>query len=219
MSRNWDGLYRRRKEVRARYRRLWSLPVVRRVTDLAEGVVRDCPHAPRVLDVGANDRRLADRLRAVRQDVTYESADPDPTHSHEYADVSEAPLESYDLVTFFEVIEHLPLADGIGVLRSIRERLRPGGVLVLTTPNVFVPGQFHRDATHITAFAYDELGGALLEAGFGLEELELVRLYNDGLLGKLLHRVLLYPLHRSLGVDYAESVAAVAAVPGAGGGA
>ena len=113
----------------------------------------------------------------------------------------------------FEVIEHVSLEDGLELLDALRRRLRPGGRLVLTTPNVFVSGQFHRDATHRTAFAYDELGGALLAAGFAPEGLDLYRVYNDGLLGKLAHRVLFYPWHRALGVDFAPSIAAVASRP------
>jgi SAM-dependent methyltransferase len=41
---------------------------------------------------------------------------------------------SFDVVLFCEMIEHL-LMDPLGVLREIHRVLRPGGVLVLTTPN------------------------------------------------------------------------------------
>lgn len=42
---------------------------------------------------------------------------------------------SFDVVLFCEIIEHL-LNDPAGVLREIKRVLRPGGVLILTTPNV-----------------------------------------------------------------------------------
>ena len=42
---------------------------------------------------------------------------------------------SFDVVLFCEIIEHL-LMDPVAVLRKIRRVLKPGGVLVVTTPNV-----------------------------------------------------------------------------------
>ena len=43
------------------------------------------------------------------------------------------PIESFDVVTMIELIEHL--ADPMEDLRSIQSLLRPGGALFLTTPN------------------------------------------------------------------------------------
>jgi GT2 family glycosyltransferase len=43
--------------------------------------------------------------------------------------------DSFDVVLFCEIIEHLT-ADPVAALREIKRVLRPGGVLVLTTPNV-----------------------------------------------------------------------------------
>jgi len=43
--------------------------------------------------------------------------------------------ESFDVVLFCEIIEHL-LADPVRALVEVRRVLKPGGTLVLTTPNV-----------------------------------------------------------------------------------
>lgn len=49
-------------------------------------------------------------------------------------DDAEAALhDTYDLILLNQVIEHVP--DPVGFLRSFRSALKPGGVLVVTTPN------------------------------------------------------------------------------------
>jgi SAM-dependent methyltransferase len=50
---------------------------------------------------------------------------------------SDAPFEDkFDLVFFSEVIEHLPIP-GYLVLQRLRKVLRPGGILICTTPNLY----------------------------------------------------------------------------------
>ncbi len=44
-------------------------------------------------------------------------------------------LDQYEVVTLWEVIEHLP--DPLGELRRIRRLLAPGGLLAVSTPNVY----------------------------------------------------------------------------------
>jgi SAM-dependent methyltransferase len=51
-------------------------------------------------------------------------------------DVEDIPFPGpFDVVLFCEVIEHL-VSDPLNALRRIKDRLAPGGALVLTTPNV-----------------------------------------------------------------------------------
>jgi 2-polyprenyl-3-methyl-5-hydroxy-6-metoxy-1,4-benzoquinol methylase len=50
---------------------------------------------------------------------------------------SEAPFDkTFDFVFFSEVIEHLPIP-GYVALERLRKILRPGGVLICTTPNLY----------------------------------------------------------------------------------
>ncbi|NID04185.1 class I SAM-dependent methyltransferase [Luteibacter jiangsuensis] len=51
-------------------------------------------------------------------------------------DVEDIPFPGpFDVILFCEVIEHL-VSDPLNALRRIKERLAPGGTLILTTPNV-----------------------------------------------------------------------------------
>ncbi len=74
-------------------------------------------------------------------------------------DVTALPYEAgeFDLVVCFEMIEHV--AEPERVLDELRRVLRPGGLLVISTPNrdVFTPGNPH----HLHELSPAELGEAL----------------------------------------------------------
>jgi len=161
----------------------------------------------RVLEVGAGDRRLAPRIAAAAPGSTYRSVDPDPAHPHDGRDLSEA-RGPFDLLVALELVEHFPEEEALAFLRRARGLLAPGGRIVLSTPDVFTPGRWHRDAGHRTPFSPWELAAYLEEAGF--EVRSLARAYNAPFLARAARVWLLGWLHRLLGSDYAASVVAVA---------
>ena len=200
----WSDLYAARRAAAERFDSLFRLPLRKRIHREA---ARDLPHGARVLDVGAGDRRVGERLAALRPDLAYESVDVDPAGGHDHASLADAP-PGYDGALLLEVIEHLSLPDGLALLREIRGRLRPGGVLVVSTPNIGHPWAYLRDATHVTPYAHDELAGVLSLAGF--EVTALFRLFHSSWLRSVLRRGLAAPFHRVLGVDFAPGIGAVA---------
>ena len=82
-----------------------------------------------------------------------------------------APVE-FDVITLCEVIEHLP--DPLEQLRALQQYLRPGGVLMLSTPNtghwqaIQEPLQWssYRPPSHLWFFTHDTLSRVLKDAGF-----------------------------------------------------
>jgi len=93
-------------------------------------------------------------------------------HVSIYTALAALPDRDFDTITLWEVIEHLP--DPIATLRQLGERLRPGGVLMLSTPNnghwqaLRAKEQWgsYRPPSHLQYFTRDTLTDALRRAGF-----------------------------------------------------
>jgi 2-polyprenyl-3-methyl-5-hydroxy-6-metoxy-1,4-benzoquinol methylase len=77
--------------------------------------------------------------------------------------------DRFGLITLLDVLEHFPKSEVIGLLRTLKDALRPDGILIIQVPNLQAPdGQLHRynDFTHEIGFIEHSLGQVLLAAGF-----------------------------------------------------
>lgn len=201
---SWSQQYHQRRTAQQRFGRIFDLPVAKRARDVVTACVAE---RDRVLEVGAGDRSLAKHLRRAAAGVQYESLDIDPHGQHDYVSLDE-PAGPYDGIVALEVIEHLELAEIPQWLTRLAELLRPGGWLVLSTPNTYYPPDFLRDVTHRTPLCYDEL--AALTTAAGLEVVSIQRIYNDPLHRKLLRRYAFGWLFRLIGIDFARQIVLVA---------
>ena len=197
----WSRLYDARKEVARRFGDHFDLPLARKAEEV---VGRTLEGGERVLDVGAHRRQFREKVGAYLPGLSYFSLDRDRSLPHDYHDLADV-KETFDAVYLFEILEHQPLGDLTRFLEAVARVVRPGGWLFATTPSVFCPGQFLRDATHVTPLAHDELGGLLTLAGFRVEQL--LRTYNASWNRHVLHVHLAGWLHRFLRVDYAPAQA------------
>lgn len=83
--------------------------------------------------------------------------------------LKQASPQSYDLVFFHDVLEHLPRKDTIEVLRSFHRLLAPGGLISVRVPNMsclIAANCMAIDFTHITHFTELSLLQVLEAAGF-----------------------------------------------------
>jgi SAM-dependent methyltransferase len=201
---SWSKLYEYRDQVHARYAKIWDLKILRKRFPLMVKTIRD---GEKVLDIGASNRNLQERLKRHFPKMIYKSMDIDREQFHDFYSLEEV-QEPFDVVFLFEVIEHLGLEEGIQLLKGIYRLLNEGGRLILTTPNVFNPSRFWRDATHRVAYCYDELGGLLLAQGFQIKAM--YRTYNDAFHRYVFRIYVMASLHRYLGIDFAKSIMVIA---------
>ncbi len=208
---SWSKLFEHRLKIHERYPDIWDLKILRKRFPLMLETIRD---GEKVLDIGASDRSLEKRLKRHFPNLVYKSVDVDREKFHDFYSLEEI-RESFNVVFLFEVIEHLELEEGFQLLEGIYDLLEEGGRLILTTPNIFNPSRFWRDATHKVAYCYDELAGILLANHFHVNVM--YRRYNDAILRYAFRVYVMAPLHRYLGIDFAKSILVVAEKERAGG--
>ncbi len=197
---DWSEMINYLDQIHERYPRIWNLKLIKRPSRLIMSHLRP---GMRILDVGASDRRMERRIKGVYPDIIYKSMDIDRGFYHDYYSLDEID-EQFDLITLLEVIEHVELEEGMKMLERLRNLLVPGGILIISTPNIFHPNRFWQTTTHKVAYSYGEFAGILLSQGF--EVLEIYRTFNASVPKYFLRFTLFYPLHRILDVDFAKSI-------------
>jgi 2-polyprenyl-3-methyl-5-hydroxy-6-metoxy-1,4-benzoquinol methylase len=178
-----------------------------------------------VLDFGCGPGFVSERLLADGLTVTAVDQSPDSVAAAEercsgvgwrgaHVGSGDLPKEAFDGVICIETIEHLD-DDALGeVLAEIRRLLRPGGVVLFTTPNdedlsaslaycPFCDTEFHA-VQHVRSWTPESVTAALVSAGFEVRkaagtELEWwqtvrenqwlgVRRFSSDLVNRLRHR-------------------------------
>lgn len=161
----------------------WGLEMRHVVRQTADQVAARIGPAGNVLDIGCGYGFFLEEM--VRRGYAVEGVELSKPAAaiarqktgatiHDKAIEDIEPEEQFDAVTMFYVIEHV--TDPLGVLRTVRSMLRPGGLLVLrypnTTPIIRLCTPLARKLTvmqapsHIHDFAGRSMGLLLEQAGF-----------------------------------------------------
>jgi SAM-dependent methyltransferase len=197
---HWGEQFQWREKVHQKYHDIWDLKIVRKRLPF---ILRYLKDGETVLEIGAYNRELGGRIKEHYPRILYRSMDIDPTYPHDYHSLEEIG-ERFDMVLLFEVIEHLDREKGRELVRRIYKLLEPGGRVILTTPNVYTPGQYWKDTSHETPYHYEELGGLVLSEGF--EAVEIYRLFSEPFLKYFLRVYMFSALFHFLGVDFTKSI-------------
>ena len=157
------------------------------------------PRDAAVLELGAGDGSMLEWLRSagfenVRGvDISEEQAQLARERGNDVAvqDAFEAlavPAGSLGGIVALDFLEHFTKAEVGGLLRGAAAALRPGGFLLLRTPNgegLFAGHVVYGDLTHTTIFTPGSLHQALDLAGFVDVSFREATLVRDGLRGRL----------------------------------
>jgi len=200
----WSKIFEFRELIHKRYKDVWHIPLIKRRSVLFKRFLRD---GMSVLDVGAGFRSAEKEIKKLWINIDYKSMDIDKSIYHDYYDLSDI-KEDFDAILLFEVIEHLSLEDGINLLKKLHRLTKKNGFIIVSTPNIFNPSRFMRDATHKTFYAYDELSGILNLSGYQIEEI--YRSYNDAFHRYFFKVFITGFLFKTFGIDYAYSIFIVA---------
>jgi SAM-dependent methyltransferase len=137
---------------------------------------------------------LDERLVAAARSIDFDA--------HRCADLEQFDSNSFELIAAFDVLEHLPPDQLIGVVRSVARVLKPGGVFLCRVPNGDSPFGLslqHGDLTHISNIGSGKLRHLSAQAGL---DVVLVAGEAEPFTGVsarlLLHRLFAYPMKRLL---------------------
>lgn len=76
----------------------------------------------------------------------------------------------FDVVSLFEVIEHMEQPEQRKLLREIRRTLQPEGLFLLSTPNKIASGRRRMSKDHAREVSFEELDSLLTGEGFKVLE-------------------------------------------------
>jgi SAM-dependent methyltransferase len=203
LARNWHRLRAEIEEAR-RVNPLWyqdvQLPedsspwrhhLRKRRSYVESALVRHLGHgnkAPRLLDLGCGDGTNLAWLARFAERIYGSDYNPvrlarakalNPGATLFLADILDYPAKSdfFDVIFFNHVVEHIP--DDIAALQAVRRILRPGGLLILGTPNEgawWWQWAYRRDPAsllttdHRHFYTAPTIGSKMIKAGFELKE-------------------------------------------------
>ena len=207
---DWSQIFLWRLKFKKSMGRIDKLPITGSAAQwIIDEVEKSGPKRLSVLDFGAGPRLLMEKLGPVIGRIDYESYDIDRRTKQDYYDIKDI-KKTFDIVVCLEVIEHLDTRGKIDLVREMTSLTKPGGKVMLTTPNAEHPTVFWRDFSHVAPIHHLDLAG--LMARFGLEEIEIHRLAKLTLKKRI--QLLFYaPLLKFLHCDFAQSIMAVGTRP------
>jgi hypothetical protein len=189
-------------------RRWWETDGLCEIERVYFDAIRDTTS---LLDVGAGDLRVMRKLQAAGYRGEYHTQDIGDGGPYTYADLTEV-RRLYGAILCLDVLEHLPLTQGISLLQRMLALLAPGGALVLQTPNAaYLPDPRSWDMTHVHTYAIHDLWAFFVCEGLDVAAYRVVLgPEREGFVAGARSALQRWAKRKLLGCDFANNTAIIA---------
>ncbi|MDN5345657.1 MAG: hypothetical protein PWQ73_154 [Petrotoga sp.] len=167
---------------------------------------------PKILDIGAGDKKLKEIINLMKENFIYKSLDISKNVYHDFNDINSV-TENFDIIFMLELIEHLPLELSLKYFSKSFEILNENGVLIISTPNIDHINQlWKQDITHIHQYPAKDIYSILRMIGFSNNiQTFRINLTQPKLnLKKIVLERLRIIINKILGTDYAHGILIIA---------
>ncbi|GEM_PF-3556762 len=162
----WSDVKLKREDLKSFYPTILKIPIIygTKKQIIRNLLINKARKQKKVLDIGAADRFVKEICSDINRGIEYKSMDTDRSRFHNYYSLAEI-QERFNMILLLDVIEHLPLNEGLKLLQTCHNLLEPDGEIIVTIPNNNHPTAFSVDCTHVTSYRYHDLAGLLLSCG------------------------------------------------------
>lgn len=170
--------------------------------------------ARNILDFGAGNLQIMEKFKAAGFRGEYDTLDIGEEFSYSFRSLDEV-SKTYEAILCLDVIEHLPLAEGLGLILRLVDLLTPGGVLLIQTPNArCVRNPLSWDMTHVHIYNAHDLWAYLSSLGLRTKGYRIVfQAANTSRLRYAWFLVCAFVITRILGCDYADNILMIVQKP------
>lgn len=168
-----------------------------------------------LLDVGTGDLRVMKKFRAAGYQGRYETLDAGTEYRYTFNSLQEVKTP-YEAILCLDVIEHLPLHEGLKLIMDLIGLLCPGGTLVLQTPNArCIHNPLSWDMTHVHIYNLNDLWAYFVSLGMTTHGYRVLFAPPRFTAVQYLRYAFgAYLIGRVLHADYAHNILVIAQKPG-----